>query len=183
MQTVGLWGFFGEEQARLQAALPRQLREGLRFASFPAAAQLMAVSSLALLAVAPEAEPNDSAALPPCQLLLLPGSERNFLARAPAKCVISYGGSGKDSVTLSSRTGEGLLVAIQRSLPTLAGGSIERQELRISAGGQAPQRVLFFASLLLVLGCPMEELSTRLPRCFREAEQERCEARPQPYGR
>lgn len=167
MQTVGLWGLSATELSHLQAGLPRKLRETLRFTSFPAAAQLMAVEHLALLAVAPGAVPTMDTPLPPCRLLLLPGTERAFLGLLHANCVISYGGSSKDSLTLSALEGGVLCLAIQRTLPTLLGGSVERQELVFPLrGAERPLQLLFRVGLLLTLGCEPEQLSSLLPRCL-----------------
>lgn len=163
MKTVGFWGISTEDIAALRSALPTSLQEGYRFAQLPAAVDLLAVEQFALLAVAPGAEPESGVPIPPSRLLLLPGSDLSLLQRCKAACVMSYGGSSKDSLTLSSLEGRQLSLAIQRELPTLSGGSVERQELMFPLRGEeGPLDLLFRVGLLLVLGVCVEDLDALL---------------------
>ncbi len=66
-----------------------------------------------------------------CGTVLLPGNQSGLLARIQAKSAVSYGLSGRDSLTLSSREGQRLWVAVQRELVRLDGTVLERQELAV----------------------------------------------------
>lgn len=163
LETVGLWGLTPEDIAGLRARLPQKQRESLRLTELPAAADLQAVQQMALMAVGPGAELGSCAPLPPCRLLLLPGTELQLLRRVESRCVIAYGGSSKDSLTLSSLEGGKLSLAVQRVLPTIGGGSVERQELTLPLPrGMAAQEALFRVGLLLVLGFSAEALDGQL---------------------
>ncbi len=163
LETVGLWGPLPEEISALRGILPKAQRERYRFTELPAAADLQAVRHLELLAVSPGAELGASAPLPPCRLLLLPGAERQLLRRVDSRCVISYGGSSKDSLTLSSLEGRALTLSVQRVLPRLDGASVERQELRLLLpAGLAAQDALFRVGLLLLLGFAVEDVGRLL---------------------
>jgi len=166
LKTVGLWGMAPGEIEALMRALPRALQESMRFTGLPAAADLMAVEHLDFLAVAPGAELASCAPLPPCRLLLLPGTAGALLRRCKVACVISYGSSSKDSLTLSSLEVGQVSLAILRTLPTLAGGSIERQELvlPLAPDMEAP-KLLFRVGLFLVLGVSVADLPAALEVC------------------
>lgn len=147
----------------LMRALPRSRQESIRLTSLPAAADLMAVEHLDLLAVAPGADLAPSAPLPSCRLLLLPGTEGALLRHCKAACVMSYGGASKNSLTLSSLEVGQVSIAIQRELPTLTGGSIDRQELVFPlAPDQEALSLLFRVGLFLVLGVSVDELPAAL---------------------
>ncbi|MBR2934286.1 MAG: hypothetical protein IKB79_01730 [Oscillospiraceae bacterium] len=64
-----------------------------------------------------------------CGTVLLPGSQSRLLEQISAKSAVSYGMSGRDTITLSSRRGNRLWVAVQRELVRLDGTVLERQEL------------------------------------------------------
>lgn len=66
-----------------------------------------------------------------CGTVLLPGGQGNFLSHIQAKSAVSYGLSGRDTITLSSRRGDRLWVAVQRELVRLDGIVLERQELAV----------------------------------------------------
>lgn len=163
MKTVGLWGLGAEEMNALFAILPRRTRETHRFALLPAAISLMAVEQFDLLAISPAAASEVAAPLPPCRLLLLPGTETALLRHCSASCVMSYGASPKDSLTISSLDPPLVSLAFLRELPTLTGGIVERQELPFPLqGGEPALSLLFRVGLLLVLGLPVEELPALL---------------------
>lgn len=163
VKTVGLWGIRVEEIHALLAKLPRSLHESYRFVELPAAISLMAAEQFDLLAISPTAVTEVAAPLPPCRLLLLPGTEVSLLRHCVASCVMSYGASHKDSLTISSLDPPTISLAILRELPTLTGGIVERQELQFPLRGKEPAlSLLFLVGLLLVLGLPAEELPTLL---------------------
>lgn len=96
--------------------------------SFPAASAI-AARRWDLLVLLPDA----SLALPrPLRAgtLLLPGgSDVTRLRGAQASQLVGYGFSPRDTLTLSSLTGQEPLICLQRSLLTLTGRLIEPQEL------------------------------------------------------
>ena len=57
-----------------------------------------------LVLLSPGWEPDPDTSLPPCGLLLLPSGQEALALRFPAACVVSYGMSLKDSVTISGLT-------------------------------------------------------------------------------
>lgn len=115
--------------------------------------------ALDLLAISPRWEAREGAPLPTCRLLLLPGGRSTLVSRLRADCVMSYGTSQRDSLTLSSLEDHRLTLSIQRDLVTLTGGTVERQELSLSPNpGLPPLELLFRGGLLLLLGIPPEQL-------------------------
>lgn len=165
LKTVGLWGLLPEEQDALAALLPQETREDLRLTLLPAATQLLAVDQFELLAVSPLAKTDAPVPLPPCRLLLLPGTEHLLLRRAEAACVMSYGPSCKDSLSLSSIECGEVSLSIQREWPTLWGGSVERQELQFPLSqGEGAYALMFRVGLLLTLGLAPHELPALLSR-------------------
>ena len=111
-----------------------------------------------LLVVGPEVRLADTWEKLECGAVLLPGN-----AVRPgglrARSAVSYGLSGRDTITLSSREGERLWVAVQRELVRLDGLVLERQEfpVRIPKGMDELQ-MLALAGAMLLLGAEPEEL-------------------------
>ena len=102
----------------------------------------------------PGAEPE---AVPPCAVLLLPSSAAPLASRFSARCAVSYGSGVRDSLTLSSLEGNRLVIAVQRELPAVTGGSVEQQELVLPVPrGVSPLPVLAAAGALLLLGARPE---------------------------
>jgi len=86
-----------------------------------------------------------------CRTLLLP--ENCPVQGVETEQVVSYGLSGRNSLTLSSM-GEHLLLSVQRELTRLDGSVIERQELQLPSGWgrcYAPEGVLAVAGAWLLL--------------------------------
>ena len=97
-----------------------------------------------------------------CGTVLLPGGESGLLQYIQARSAVSYGLSGRDSITLSSRRKGCLWVAVQRELVRLDGTVLERQEMPVSVGqGEDALEVLAVAGALLLLGAEPEELCKR----------------------
>lgn len=82
-----------------------------------------------LLVIGPGVQAVD--AMLTCGTVLLPGGQGGLLAHIQAKSAVSYGLSGRDTITLSSRQGQRLWVAVQRELVRLDGTVLERQELAV----------------------------------------------------
>ncbi|UOO38431.1 hypothetical protein IZU99_04035 [Oscillospiraceae bacterium CM] len=84
-----------------------------------------------------------------CGFLLLPGDAGG--SGVEADCVVTYGMSPKNTLTLSSIGEEACVLALQRELPTASGGVVERQEIKIR-GGLRPDILLAVTGALLILG-------------------------------
>ena len=88
-----------------------------------------------------------------CRALLVPGDEQiEGVLRIPSQWVVSFGLSGKDSITLSSIEPDASVLALQRELVTLDGRVIERQEIPLPippATGAAGLMPMYGALLLM----------------------------------
>lgn len=144
----------------LDGILPQFWSESLEILIVEQLSELVMQKPLELIAVFPGVTVGEEDALPTCRLLLLPGAEAYLIGRSEAACVMSYGISSKDSLTLSSLEEDRISIAIQRELVTITGGTVERQELILSSHvGKKPLPILALVGLLLALGIPAEQLS------------------------
>jgi len=112
------------------------------------------------------ASASDCATSPPssdlsCHVLLLPGEAQEAIwKQIPSGCVVSFGLSPKDSITVSSIEPSSAVLALQRELVTLGGRVIEQQEIPLSIPKATSARdVTVLASGLLLLGIPPERLA------------------------
>lgn len=136
-------------QEELQAAgreLPMLLTCGERFSCFRGTYDLFVVAATAAGAILPPDVGNQ-----PIQagILLVPGSAAAELMPAfQADCVVTYGLSGKDSITLSSLNRHTAVLALQREFRTLLGEMVGQQEIpiRFAHSMSAP-------TLMAVYGC------------------------------
>lgn len=104
-----------------------------------------------LLVIGPGVERLDEAVR--CRIVLLHGEQRELLERIGAECAVSYGLSPRDTVTLSSRRGDRLWVAVQRELVRADGTVLERQELSVEAeDGLDTMDILALTGAGLILG-------------------------------
>ena len=71
--------------------------------------------------------------------------------------MLSYGLSGRNTLTLSSLDEGRASVAVQREFVSLAGRAVERQELVLPRDGQSPDLLLAQAGTALLLGRLPEE--------------------------
>jgi len=148
MWQIGVW----ERDEGLAERVSR-LAEGasalVRACRHPA---LLAGLNLDLLIVSPGATGWAGAGALNCRTALLPGG-RSALTRAlPAGTVLSYGASGRNTLTLSSLDGSRASVAVQREFISLDGRAVERQELILPCEGRAPDLLLAEAGAALLLG-------------------------------
>ena len=119
----------------------------------------------ALLVVSPRAAAWGRGLAGACRTALLPGDSPAPRWELQAASAVSYGAGPKNTLTLSSREGTKLWMALQRELVTVQGQVVDRQEFpwRLEAGS-SPQSALAVAGALLLLGVPPEGLSrTRMP--------------------
>ena len=156
MERVGILEGSREGQAAALLDAPISF-SGITLIAAQVAEQLP--GALDLLAISPRCGVEEGEPLPTCRLLLLPGDRSTLIRRLRADCVMSYGTSPKDSLTLSSVGEHRLTLSIQRDLVTLTGGTVERQEVSLSPGsGRQPMGLLFRSGLLLLLGILPEQL-------------------------
>lgn len=88
-----------------------------------------------------------------CGTVLLPGSQSRLLDQISARSAVSYGLSGRDTITMSSRRGNRLWVAVQRELVRLDGTVLERQELWVEMDkGMDTLHALALTGARLLLG-------------------------------
>jgi hypothetical protein len=78
-------------------------------------------------------------------------------ARVTAKQTVTYGFGTQNTITLSSRSDDGCLLALQRDIITADGTRLERQEIPLPPLN-TPDTALAAAGALLVAGCPPEDL-------------------------
>ena len=149
MWQIGVW----EQNEGLAERLSR-LGEGralIRACSHPA---LLAGTALDLLVVSPGATGWAGASSLSCRTALLPGVLPVLTHALPTALAVSYGLSGRNTLTLSS-LGEGRAsVAVQREFIALDGRAVERQELVVPYDGCIPAELLLAqvgAALLLGL--------------------------------
>jgi len=93
-----------------------------------------------------------------CRALLVPGNiSGQTIAGIQSKWVVSYGLSGKDSITVSSLEKDMAVLALQRELMTLQNQVIERQELpvRLPDESNSEEVMAAYGSLLLLGGIPV----------------------------
>lgn len=113
----------------------------------------------ALLVVAPEVCLPAAWGELMCGTVLLPGNAAFQLGTLQARSAVSYGLSGRDTITLSSAAGRRLWVAVQRELVRMDGTVLERQELPIRVpDGVNELHALALAGAMLLLGAQPEEL-------------------------
>lgn len=153
LYTVGIW----ERRPELSGLLERSLDPARR-----AEVRLYPLRELPrspdLLVIAPDAEEAAGMELH-CRALLVPGLLWALGAKISAVWSISYGVAARDSLTLSSMGERKVALALQRELVTLAGTSLERQELLLPRNGHtSPLHFLACAGTLLLLGVPPEEV-------------------------
>lgn len=93
-----------------------------------------------------------------CRMVLLPGDQGGLLGQIEAKSAVSYGLSGRDTITLSSRSGSRLWVAVQRELVRPDGTVLERQELAVEVpDGLDTLHALALTGAQLLLGARLEK--------------------------
>lgn len=94
-----------------------------------------------------------------CHTVLLPGNESGLLQNICARGAVSYGLSGRDSITLSSREGRRMWVAIQRELVRLDGTVLERQEISVRAlADMDTMQILALVGALLLMGVEPDKI-------------------------
>ena len=143
-----------EEQEGIEADILRRLaRHGRSLGQIPTA------DHPALLVVSPRAAAHGDGRPERCRMALLPGDTTLPGWDLQAASAVSYGSGPKNTLTLSSREGRKLWLALQRELVTLDGRVLEEQELVLPfPTGASPLPFLAAAGALLLCGVPPEEL-------------------------
>ena len=151
----------GERDAGLAERVSR-LADGLpalvRACRHPA---LLAGVTLDLLVVTPGASGWAGAGALSCRTALLPGGRSALTRDLPAETLISYGASGRNTLTLSSRDEFLASVAVQREFLSLEGKAVDRQEIILPRGELSPDLLLAEAGAALLLGRLPEEEARR----------------------
>lgn len=98
-----------------------------------------------------------------CGILLVPGK---YAVRAAevitSGCIVDYGLSSRDTITLSSIETKQVVLAIQREFITLNKTVLDRQEVPIRYKNMPPEALMALAGSLIILGVPVEELSEQI---------------------
>lgn len=104
-----------------------------------------------------------------CGIALLPGDTAGPAVSAAAGdtgdsgidagCVVTYGMSPKNTITLSSISETVCVLALQRELLTAGGDVLERQEIKV-AGGMKPDILLAVMGTLLICGARLPGQNT-----------------------
>ena len=145
-----------EEQEGIEADILRRLSRHGR-----SLGELTVPRHPALLVVSPKAAARSAGLSGNCRTALLPGDTPLPRWGLQAASAVSYGAGPKNTLTLSSREGQKLWMALQRELVTIQGQVVERQEFPWTlAYGASPQAALAVAGALLLLGVPPEQLSS-----------------------
>lgn len=119
-----------------------------------------APSRPALLIISPRTAVQTSRLAGACRTVLLPGDAPTQSWQLQAASAVSYGPGPRDTLTLSSREGARLWLALQREVVTVQGQVVERQEFPFFCPpGQSTQAALAVAGALLLLGVRPEHLS------------------------
>ena len=153
MWQIGVW----EQDEGLAERISR-LAEGrpamVRACRHPA---LLAGMELDLLVVTPGASGWAGAGALSCRTALLPGGRSALTRDLPAETLISYGSSGRNTLTLSSLDELRASVAVQREFISLDGRAVDRQELVLPRGGRSPDLLLAETGAALLLGRLLRE--------------------------
>ena len=148
MWQIGVW----EEKEGL-GELAKELTQGraqVKTGNHPA---LLTGELLDLLIVSPAAVGWAGAAAIYCRTVLLPDSAGAMARTLLADRAVSYGLSGRDTITLSSLEEGRMCVSVQREIIRLDGGLVDRQELILPRKeGQSPEQMLARVGIYLLLG-------------------------------
>lgn len=148
MWQIGVWER-DEGLGELVGRMAGRDRAEVRTGDHPA---LLAGELMDLLVVSPAAVGWAGAAALYCRTALLP-DPAGLLARSLlADRAVSYGMSGRDTITLSSLEEDRVCVAVQREIIRLDGGLVERQELVVPRReGESPEHLLVRVGVGLLL--------------------------------
>lgn len=145
MVKIGIW----EGEDGFAAALHPSLPVRAVVSRHPAA---FSDEFFDLLLVSPEASGWAGGCAIQCRTALLPGSAGPLTRVLKANSAVSYGGSVRDTLTISSLEGSQICVALQRDLLTLRGATLDRQEFVLPfPPGEDPNRFLALTGARLLL--------------------------------
>ena len=92
-----------------------------------------------------------------CKVLLLPGGAA--AENIEADYAVSYGMSGRNSITLSSIKEEECILTLQRDVLTLDGTLLERQDIAVRRDRKTDtEEFMAIMAALLILGIPPEKI-------------------------
>ena len=148
MWQIGVWER-DEGLAERVSRLAERTSALVRACRHPA---LLAGLALDLLVVSPGATGWAGAGALNCRTALLPGGRSALTRVLPAGPVLSYGASGRNTLTLASLDELRASVAVQREFLSLDGRAVERQELILPRDDRTPDLLLAEAGAALLLG-------------------------------
>lgn len=93
-----------------------------------------------------------------CGYALLPGGNPKLLKAVKPECIVSYGMSDKDTISVSGAGANSVMLSVRRELPVMGGGVVEQQELRVDAGDMTNDMVMAVKTAQLILGTQPESL-------------------------
>lgn len=150
MWQIGVWEQ-GEGLAGRISAIAESRSALVRACSHPA---LLAGVHLDLLVVSPGAIGWAGASALTCKTALLPGGLSALTRAMPASVILSYGASGRNTLTLSGLNDGLAAVAVQREFSSLDGRTVDRQELVLPFDeSTTPDLFLAQVGAALLLGC------------------------------
>lgn len=162
LETVGIWESKPALTPWVWWGLPEQRRQEVRFLPTTCPADWQG-KPLDVLVISPNAPVIQAANMPPCRLLLFPGAACAQVGAFPAQCVVSYGTSPKDTLTISSLDAQRMGVALQREVVTTEEDIVERQEFLLPCPPELPPlSFLACVGLQLLLGIPPDEICPKL---------------------
>ena len=149
MWQIGVW----EEKEGLGELVEELTGSGRAQVKRGAHPALLTGETLDLLVVSPGAVGWAGAAAIYCRTALLPDSAGVLARSLLADRAVSYGLSGRDTITLSSLEEDKICVCVQREIIRLDGGLVERQELILPRREEeSPELLLARVGVYLLLG-------------------------------
>ena len=98
-----------------------------------------------------------------CKYAIVPGEGASAVTPfLRPGCVLSYGLSTRDTITVSSMDLRSIVLSLQREMVTMDGKVLEQQEIPLSAGSSDPRSVMAASGALMLLGVPPKLLRGEL---------------------
>lgn len=146
MYRIGVW-----EQSEGLGPLAQELSGEAAEVTDAEHPSLLAGTGYDLLIVSPLAVGWAGLAALSCETVLLPGAAGPLAGSLLAARAVSYGLNPKDTLTVSSLSGDRICVALQRGIIRLDGNVVEEQELVLPYAGELPELVLARVGVRLLL--------------------------------
>lgn len=139
----------GKVSAEIEKMIDIRGYEGIREIYVLGTAQPLEGSELTLLVIAPEMTAAVCGQRIACQILLTP--DAMVTERIETPCVVGYGMSAQDTLTLSSVGEKSCILALQREIE-LSGYVLERQEMTVSRPkGLTPEETIAVMGTMMII--------------------------------